>query len=762
MLELMKKAFQPIVAEPYTNRNSTVGIVKKHLERKEYIHIIYLDLIQFEQVEQSYGEQYAYEFLNSFTGIINREIKKLLPDTSKLISTHNLWGDDFILLIATKNRIPEEELCKVRTSLDANITQVFSSNLPSYFKDYKGIHVGYTTISPPAKHVEKQFYKALKEAYKIAKRECYNPPQKIMEEFHHILKNKTLESVFQPILSLDSGENYGWEALTRGPQSSFFHSPNDLFPFAERVNSLFALETASRELSIQKIGWMKPNQKLFINVDPSVIKDSQFHQGVTRTMLKKYNLSPQQIVFELTERTAIQNFKTFRKTIEHYRSQGYLIAVDDAGAGYSSLQTIAEIKPDFIKLDMSIIRGIDKDPVKKALLETFVTFSQKINCQLIAEGIETDRELAVVTKLGVHLGQGYYIGKPTFPKELPSKLCIQAIQGLAKRPKVAQWYDRGMVARDLVSYVPAIQEGSIIEEVAELFENQSELQGIVVLDKDSKPSGFLLRQNLYKTLIARYGVALYYRKPIEEIMDTRPLSVQAETPIELVANLAMKRDAQRLYDFIIVMDRDNYLGIITVQNLLESLTQLKIEQARYANPLTGLAGNIIIEKEIEQCIILKQNHRVILYIDVDFFKAYNDTYGFEQGDRFLLLISRILKHVMKGEDNIFIGHVGGDDFVIICPFHKAEKYSKRIIRIYQRLLRYYYNLQEWECQAIIATDRLGRSCVYPLSSLSIAGVLLNRRFADVISVGERAAFLKKEVKKICGNAYLIEGQNISY
>jgi len=267
----------------------------------------------------------------------------------------------------------------------------------------------------------------------------------------------------------------------------------------------------------------------------------------------------------------VGDFDNFRKIINHYRNQGYLIAVDDAGAGYSSLQAIAEIKPDFIKLDMSIVEGVDKDPVKRALLEIFVTFTQKINCQLIAEGIETANELSVLTRLGVHFGQGFYISKPSYPKPEPSNDSIKTINSVFNRNMKTNWYDKDIIAKDLISYVPTISRDTIIEDIADMFESQNEAQGIVIVDDHRRPLGFLLRQNLYKILVARYGVSLYYGKPVEEVMNTRPLTVQLETPIDVVAKLAMKRETQYLYDFIIVVDREQYFGIITVQNLYLSL-----------------------------------------------------------------------------------------------------------------------------------------------------------------------------------------------
>jgi EAL domain-containing protein (putative c-di-GMP-specific phosphodiesterase class I) len=118
------------------------------------------------------------------------------------------------------------------------------------------------------------------------------------------------------------------------------------------------------------------------------------------------------VVLELTERTAITDYPSFREALNYYRNQGFLIAIDDAGSGYSSLQAIAELRPEIIKIDMSLVRDVDKSPTKKAILETFVDFSYKISSQVICEGIENEQELKLVTDIGCDYGQGFLLGRP--------------------------------------------------------------------------------------------------------------------------------------------------------------------------------------------------------------------------------------------------------------------------------------------------------------------------------------------------------------
>lgn len=253
------------------------------------------------------------------------------------------------------------------------------------------------------------------------------PTWQLFQNFRQILKENRLRVEYQPIVSLENAKTLGWEALTRGPADSCFSSPLALFSFAEEVGMLYALERTCRRLALRNMPSLGKQQKLFINIDPQTINDPYFVKGETKTVLESLGLTPANIVFELTERRSIQDFATFRKSLKHYRDQGYMIAVDDAGAGYSSLQSIVELHPDYIKMDMSLVRNVDTDTVKRALLETFVTFAQKVNCQIIAEGIETSQELQTLIDLGITLGQGYYLARPAFPPLPVAKSAIDTI-----------------------------------------------------------------------------------------------------------------------------------------------------------------------------------------------------------------------------------------------------------------------------------------------------------------------------------------------
>ena len=232
------------------------------------------------------------------------------------------------------------------------------------------------------------------------------------EEFYKVMKTANIKSVFQPIISLTDGTVIGYEALSRGPQNSYMQNPEVLLKVAKECGKLWELEELFRSKALESICNSKLNVKIFLNINPEIIDSLKFKNSFTKEYLKKYHLDCENIIFEITERDVIKNMNSFKETIEYCKSQNYQIAIDDAGSGHSGLNRICYIKPHYIKLDMELIRGIDKYSTKQAIVRSMYEFSKLTDCNLIAEGIETEDELKTLIDIGVQYGQGYFIQKP--------------------------------------------------------------------------------------------------------------------------------------------------------------------------------------------------------------------------------------------------------------------------------------------------------------------------------------------------------------
>jgi CBS domain-containing protein len=275
--------------------------------------------------------------------------------------------------------------------------------------------------------------------------------------------------------------------------------------------------------------------------------------------------------------------------------------VDDAGAGYSSLESIAEICPDFIKLDMSLIRYIDTDSIKQALLETFVQFADKVKCSIIAEGIETERELQTLIELGVEYGQGYYVGKPAKGMTQASGAAMNVIRQLQeKRKGSSPGRHAGLIqVAEMVTKSLHAEPNTKVRQIHQMFEQHRRGESVVILE-DNKPVGLVMRFQLYQILGGQYGISLYYERPVAPIMNSSPLIVRSDETIDVVAKRAMAREANHLYDVVIVVDEHgDYLGVVSVQHLLDWLATHRLAQAAVATPTPGLPDELPIEREMQ-------------------------------------------------------------------------------------------------------------------------------------------------------------------
>jgi len=619
------------------------------------------------------------------------------------------------------------------------------------------LSVGYAVLTAvPGVALEHRLYNALCEAQRIAESGFDATELSLMREFLEIVERPLLTCVYQPIVDLRSGEVFAWEALARTPAGSHFTSPTMLFDFAEEAGRIFSLEKTCRETAIKNFGQAAPGQKLFLNIHPRTMADPSFHPGETKALLDKYGISPSGVVLEITERHSTRDFALFHRTLEHYRQAGYRVAVDDVGTGYSGLYSIAEIRPEFIKIDMSLISGIDTNPVKRALIETFITFSDRVGCKIIAEGVETATELSCLVSLGVHYGQGFHLARPEYPKPTP----LQGIAGLISRAGTENLsiIKCGLPIGELAEPSVSLPRETPVPEVKRLMD-LADNNACVVL-KGTRPVGLIMSHHLNKLLSSQYGASLYAKRDAARIMDREPLIVDAMEPVENVSKAAMSREKFKVYDHIVVTKNGEFTGTVTVQKMLDSLARLQVELAKGANPLTGLPGNMAIDREIEARTV-SGKHCSFIYADLDNFKVYNDTYGFHEGDQIILLTARILAHAVRrrGGPDDFIGHVGGDDFVIATAPESAEAVCASITKLFGRLVAYRYTMADRHHGAIFGKDRNGVEGEFPLVSISLA-IIDCHGLCSVGAVAHRAAEMKKFAKSKAGNVFVRDRRSL--
>ncbi|PKM49623.1 MAG: histidine kinase [Firmicutes bacterium HGW-Firmicutes-7] len=583
------------------------------------------------------------------------------------------------------------------------------------------------------------------------------------EEFNQILKNQSIKTVYQPIVSLQNGDILGYEALMRGPDDSFIRSPLELIEVAKENNRIFELEMLSREKAIIGAKEMNKNMMLFLNIEPDIIKDVHYRMGYTKELLEMNGLSENNIVLEITERTAITDYEKYIDIIDNYKRQGYKIAIDDVGSGYSGLSRINNTKPEYIKIDMDLIRGINKDSFKQSLLSAMVKFASMTGMRSIAEGIETKEELETIIHLGVHYGQGYFIGRPNAKiiKKLDD-IKDYILNTVYKRDKLSA-YDIytckiGAIA-ETVKSKHAYDQCYTVKEY--LYKKQCE--GVAIVNEYSEPIGLMMKTDLDSKMSTQYGYSIYAKRQVLLLMDHYPIIVDYNTPIKRVSEIVTLRDVDKVYDNIVVTQNGKYYGIVSVRNLLQQITNIETNYARHLNPLTLLPGNKIINSVIAKNISI--NKKVaICYLDLDHFKIYNDTYGFDNGDKIIKMTARIIeKHVHNYFPfDSFIGHIGGDDFVFMMQDNLAflNEALYDILDEFDHTVKQFFSQEDLIKGNICTYDECKNLKEFSITSASI-GVYTGglQEFQCVEKFGEYIGGIKKKAKELNGSSYVIYDEN---
>ena len=455
-----------------------------------------------------------------------------------------------------------------------------------------------------------------------------------------ILMGEHITTYYQPLVNLRTGEVLGYEALSRGPEQTPYYSPMALIELAKRLDKTWELEMLFRKKALERLHEIHQDRLLFINVDPDVIKTNAFKSGLTKEYLNSVGGEEKSIVFEITERTAIEDYDAFIKVLENYRMQGYQIAIDDVGAGYSGMKTINELRPNYIKIDMDLIRNIDKDAFKQALIKAFVDTSMITNIKIIAEGIETKEELKTLIILGVHAGQGYYLQKPFAVFQDIDPDVLTRIRDYNKISHNLNEYSKEyhFISNLITSHEKTVYESMSPCLTVKQHLDKSNLKSVCICENNI-PVGIVMKQNIDAIMSGQFGFSLYANKQISKVMNAKPLVVDLYTPIHVVAKSAMERSDDTIFDDIIVTKSSRYFGMVSMKRIFEYTLLYEKNNAKESNPLTGLPGNPIITRVLKD-LVSYETHSCILYIDINEFKVYNDVYGFEKGDDMIQYVSR--------------------------------------------------------------------------------------------------------------------------
>ena len=330
-----------------------------------------------------------------------------------------ILGNDVIL--ATSHSGANDFYCFVREQRFANLTQVARdlervarSSLKALPVDMAlaeevVVFAGASVTQPQPLFAPRILYNAVREAKDTAERRETRYFAAMRERLGRVVHDKLISTVFQPVVNLATRDVIGYEALSRGPKGSELENPEVLFELARDSDLVWELEALCIDNVLPWLNAVCSRGYLFFNLESHFIQQLQ-HRGTD--VFHPFFEHNRQIVIEVTERSAIRDYRTFRRTLHDLKQMGFKIAIDDCGSGYATLEAVAELQPDYLKVGHSLFHGVEKDPIRRRLVELVARCADTIGAKTIAEAIESEEQLRVCRDLGIIEGQGYLLARP--------------------------------------------------------------------------------------------------------------------------------------------------------------------------------------------------------------------------------------------------------------------------------------------------------------------------------------------------------------
>jgi EAL domain-containing protein (putative c-di-GMP-specific phosphodiesterase class I)/GGDEF domain-containing protein len=498
------------------------------------------------------------------------------------------------------------------------------------------------------------------------------------------------------------------------------------------------------------------HHRIFVNLSPSALLDAKGRATRGTHLAEQLGLLPGNVVIELTESQPTFDYRPLLEAAEFLRSLGFTIALDDLGEGFSSLRLWSELHPEFIKVDKHFVQGVGSDPLKLHFLRSIHELAERTGARVIAEGIETDADLAVIQELGIDFGQGFLLGRPApQPVFRPAPSLIHRL-----RPCLGQTASRSPTAssranaeRLLVPTLPIAPE-STNQEVHSRFIRQPELQSLPVV-QDGLPIGLLNRYAFMDLMSRPYSQELYGKRSCTQFMETDFMVVDQAITIHALSERVVESDPRHILHGFILTRSGRYVGMGSGHDLIREITQMQLSAARYANPLTQLPGNVPIHEDLANRLDSPEPF-VVCYWDLDHFKPYNDVYGYRRGDELIQWTGRLLQEELTEPDD-FVGHIGGDDFISIFS---ETNWERRIIGLLSRFeaeRHAFFNAKDAERGGYDSDNRRGEPEFHPIVSMSVGVVVvLPGVFANLHEVAAAASAAKKMAKRESGCSYFQE------
>ncbi|MBF0175290.1 MAG: EAL domain-containing protein [Magnetococcales bacterium] len=594
------------------------------------------------------------------------------------------------------------------------------------------------TYVTPSDKLKNIFQKTLEEALP----HDVDLPIEQKKELLNIVHQQHLTPIYQPVVDFCDGRIFGFQGRIRGPSHSRLHAPDKLFQVAERCGMVEILDHISRVILLQRFHAIHLTGWLFLKLA----------LGKAASESPRVDLSP--FLDHLLDIPVPLIMQVAQEADQEVIQKRFPVAVHHLDVTGMVPEQLLEQQIQNITVDRYFIQNIDIDLVKQRHLAALGTLAQQAGARLIAQGIETREELRVAKSLGVTHGMGFLLGRPR-----PDPLALVPVGVKDLLLGESGFQDRSVTQRDTIGNKDLVRSAPVVSpethniDVLGLFQDYPHLDLLPVM-QNGEVVGLLNRHAFMERLARPFHHDLFGRKPCSLLMEKEPHVVGVDISIQELSKKMLNDTHRALASGYIVYDQDNYVGVGTVHELLRVLTEMQIQGARHANPLTLLPGNVPIN-DTANLWIEGQIPFIACYCDLDHFKPYNDVYGFKKGDSIIQATASVLSDCVE-HDLDFLGHIGGDDFIILFRSTDWEARCQRILAEFAKVVVAFFDLEHVKNSGYESEDRQGKRVFHPLTSLSLGVVVVEPgRIASFMEISRFAAEAKKQAKKIPGNSLFV-------
>ena len=536
-----------------------------------------------------------------------------------------------------------------------------------------------------------------------------------------------LDIAFQPIVDIHTGRVFGFEALMRNFQGTGHASPVALMDARAEIGDLPGFEAAVVARAFAKFAEIPghANLKLFINLDGRTIAAGEPIRSTLAALKRRHNLSNANLAIEVSERYDFHNHAAGFKALLDLRTEFGSLTLDDFGAGHANLQMFYHVEPNILKLDRFIISSIGTDPKKAVFLQHIVNMAHLLGSLVVAEGVETPQEYYVCRELGCDLVQGYAVARPT-TTIAALELSYAAVVALLNRDRRKKDTDIDLVMSQLEPIEP-IRLAQSLDTVFERFRRDPVRTFFPVVDEIGMPVGLIHERDLKAILYSKYGRDLLENRhrrrqwPLREFIKPCAVATANASAEKILEVFASQPDQEG----VVIAADSRYRGFLHARSLLKIINEKNLSLARDQNPLTKLPGNILIQEYLASASEPAATYH-FAYLDFDYFKPFNDTYGFRTGDRAILMFADILRGAF-GRAGRFVGHVGGDDFFVGFTDVSADDAVtelRTVLAKFKNDVESLYAPEDRRKGYIFAKSRAGKRARFPL--LTISGAMIHK------------------------------------